>query len=227
MHSPTAPSSATPTEDVEFAHHFSSRAQQVETDLFGMWLFLATEVMFFGGAFAVYSIYRHANPEGFVAASNHLDVALGTFNTLILLTSSLTMALTVLNSQHRNRQAALRYLGLTMALGLAFIAIKGLEYHHKFEQGLWPIGGAAFRWEGEHAGGAHLFFSLYFALTGLHALHMLIGIVLMGYFAWLLTRERQPPLFDTRVEVLGLYWHFVDVIWIFLFPLLYLVERSA
>jgi cytochrome c oxidase subunit 3 len=225
MRTPKAPSSAMQTE-LEFAHHFASRAQQVETDLFGMWVFLATEVMFFGGAFAVYGIYRYANGEAFALASNHLDLVLGTINTLVLLTSSLTMALTVLNVQQDRRKPAIGYLALTMMLGLSFVTIKGIEYHHKFEQGLWPIGNALFRFTGDLAGGVHLFYSLYFALTGLHALHMLIGIALLAWFLWILIRKSEVPLLGSRIEVMGLYWHFVDVVWIFLFPMLYLVNRT-
>lgn len=207
------------------AHQFEDAAQQYEASTLGMWAFLLTEIMFFGGLFAGFFVYILGNSETFAAASRHLDLTLGTVNTLILLGSSLTMALAVRGAQQGNRRDQVLFLILTIVLGLAFLGIKGLEYAHKFEQHLVP--GPHFRMEGSHANSAQLFFSFYFAMTGVHALHMVVGV---GLLAWLLVnalRGKYSAEYFTPVEVSGLYWHFVDVVWIFLFPALYLVARHA
>ncbi len=204
------------------AHHFEDFEQQHEANLLGMWTFLATEVLFFGGLFLAYMVYRMAYAPVFAQASQYLDVVLGTLNTAILLTSSLTMAMAVHTVNERQRQRSAILLLVTMGLGLLFLSIKGLEYYHKFEEHLIP--GASFQWPDAQRGPAQLFFSLYLAMTGLHALHMIIGIGIIAVFAWSTWRghyEHDP----TPVEMLGLYWHFVDIVWIFLFPLLYLIQR--
>ena len=207
------------------AHHFDSLAQQAEATTLGMWVFLVTEVLFFGGLFATYMIYRSWYPDAFAAASHELDVTLGTINTVVLITSSLTMALAVHAAQLGQRKPLMLFLILTMILGAAFLGIKSVEYYHKFAEHHVP--GPDFVFEGAHARQAQIFFSLYFVMTGLHAIHMVIGIgimLVMLYWAWngTVTAEYSSP-----IEISGLYWHFVDIVWIFLFPLLYLIGRHA
>jgi cytochrome c oxidase subunit 3 len=170
-------------------------------------------------------VYILGHAQAFAEGSRHLDIALGTVNTVVLLGSSLTMALAVRSAQQGNRNGQLLFLGLTVILGSVFLGIKGLEYAHKFEQHLVP--GPGFRLDGPHAQSAQLFFSFYFAMTGVHALHMVVGI---GLLAWLFVnawRGKYTEAYFTPVEVSGLYWHFVDVVWIFLFPTLYLVARHG
>ncbi len=206
------------------AHHFSDVDQQNEANTLGMWIFLVTEIMFFGGLFLVYTIYRVAYPEAFAEASRSLDVVLGTTNTTVLLCSSLTMALAVNAAQTGNRKLIVAFLLLTLLLGSIFLGIKGLEYYHKYEEHHIP--GASFHYEGEaDPREAQLFFGLYFVLTGFHALHMVIGAAVIIYFAIRAWRGFYPPEKYVAVEQLGLYWHFVDIVWVFLFPLLYLIGR--
>ena len=207
------------------AHHFDSPDQQREAASLGMWVFLVTEVMFFGGLFLAYVVYRGSFPHAFAAASRELDIVLGTTNTALLLASSLTMALAVRAAQLGRRLPLVVFLALTMALGSVFLGIKMYEYHHKFVEGLFP--GAAFRFSGPEAPHAEMFFCLYFAMTGLHALHMVIGLGVLAVMLVLGARGRFGPLYHNPVECTGLYWHFVDIVWIFLFPLLYLVGRHA
>lgn len=207
--------------------HFESPERRREAVVFGMWVFLATEIMFFGGLFGVYSVYRFEFHEAFVAGSRRLDLVLGTFNTFLLLTSSLTMVLAVQAAVVDNRRRCSLLLALTMALGAGFLVIKGFEYEHKLHAGLLPVLGLPFAETGPHARGMQLFMSLYVGMTGLHALHMVIGLGLLG---WLLTIARSEKSWAARgeaVDIVGLYWHFVDLAWIFLFPLLYLVDRSS
>jgi cytochrome c oxidase subunit 3 len=197
--------------------------QQRGAVTFGMWLFLVNEVMFFGGLFMAYVLYRYYFPAAFVAASGHLDVTLGTVNTVVLISSSFTMVLAVHAAEGGRRRATSLFIVLTLALGLVFLGIKAYEYHHKYVEHLIPGFGFAFHEAG--ARGVQIFFVLYFAMTGMHALHMIIGA---GILLWLLReneRGRFAEGYSAPVEVVGLYWHFVDVVWIFLFPLLYLVSR--
>jgi cytochrome c oxidase subunit 3 len=203
------------------AHQFDSVEQQHEAVTVGMWLFLATEVMFFGGLLLGYAVYRRSYPDAFAAASGHLDLRLGALNTAVLITSSLTMALAVHAAQLGERRRLVGLLLATIALGSAFLVVKGVEYHHKFEQGLFPD--AAFRWPGPDAPHVRLFFSFYFCLTGLHAAHMVIGIGLLSTLVVLAARGHFGAGRASAVEMSGLYWHFVDIVWIFLFPLLYLI----
>jgi len=206
------------------AHHFDDALQQREASTLGMWIFLVTEVMFFGGLFTAYVTYRALYPDAFAHASHHLDVVLGTFNTAVLITSSLTMALAVHAAQVGRRGRLVACLCLTALLGATFLVVKAFEYAEKFEHHLVP--GPAFGWpESAEAPNVQLFYSLYFAMTGLHAVHMVIGL---GILTWLILgarRGRFGPAYATPVEVSGLYWHFVDIVWIFLFPLLYLIGR--
>jgi cytochrome c oxidase subunit 3 len=205
------------------AHHFDDAVQQHDASSLGMWLFLAQEVMFFGGLFTVYTVYRTLFPAAFVGASHHLDITLGAINTGILLTSSLTMALSVHAAQVSRRTMLVICLILTIVLGCAFLGIKAYEYWHKFHEHLVP--GPNFSWPGAEADTAEMFFSLYFALTGLHALHMVVGLGIMAWLLWMAWSRRIGPAYHAPVEIAGLYWHFVDIVWIFLFPLLYLIGR--
>jgi cytochrome c oxidase subunit III len=208
------------------AHHFDNLEQQAEATTLGMWVFLVTEVLFFGGLFMVYTVYRTWYPEAFAAASHSLDINLGTINTAVLITSSLTMALAVHAAQLGQRKLLMLFLLATMALGAVFLGIKSVEYYQKFVEHHVP--GPSFHFEEpQYAVHAQIFFSLYFVMTGLHALHMIIGFGIMLFmFRWAwngtITEEYSSP-----VEIAGLYWHFVDIVWIFLFPLLYLLGRHA
>ena len=204
-------------------HHFDDLEQQHEASWTGMWIFLATEVMFFGGMFTGYTLYRTAYPQGFASASNQLDIWLGTINTAVLIFSSLTMALAVRSAQLGQHRPIAIFLLLTILLGAVFLGIKSAEYYHKFEEHLVP--GASFRYEASLARPAEIFFSFYFAMTGMHALHMVIGIGLLTYLIIQARRGSFSPAYNTPVELVGLYWHFVDIVWIFLFPLLYLLGR--
>jgi len=206
------------------AHHFDNMEQQREAGSIGMWVFIAQEIMFFGGLFLAYTIFRWKFPVEFVAASNHLNVVMGAVNTVVLICSSLTMALAVYYAQTGKSRAQVGFLILTILLGATFLVIKGFEYAEKFRDNLFP--GLSFRWEGAgDPNHVQVFFWLYFAMTGLHALHMIVGIAII---TWLILKARKgvfTPEYHSPVEISGLYWHFVDIIWIFLFPLLYLLGR--
>jgi cytochrome c oxidase subunit III len=240
----TAPSSAMATDDplsttapvvdsaldaVPVASHFDSAKQQHDSVMLGMWLFLATEIMFFGGAFAVYTIYRMYFGEAFHHASKTLDAVVGTINTLVLLTSSLTMVLAVDASEKGKRGLTIAYIAATIVLGGIFLGVKSFEYQHKFHELHAPMLGLPFVWEHGPAteGGAKMFFGLYFGMTGLHALHMIIGMVILGIFIVHCARAKDVRARSMGLELMGLYWHFVDIVWIFLFPLLYLIDRST
>jgi cytochrome c oxidase subunit 3 len=206
------------------AHHFDDLDQQHKAGQLGMWLFLVTEIMFFGGLFAAYAIYRHLYPAAFAEGSHHLDMYVGTFNTIILIGSSVTMVLAVHAAQIGNRRAIILFLILTILLGGAFLGIKAYEYHHKWVENLIP--GQGFRHVGkEDAGHVQMFFLFYFVMTGMHALHMVIGVGLLLAAIYVAMRGRVTPGHYAQVDITGLYWHFVDLVWIFLFPLLYLIDR--
>ena len=209
-----------------FMHHWSSAGHQREGAFFGVWLFLVTEILFFGGLFLVYTVYRVNHSAAFHAASATLDLKLGVFNTIVLLGSSLTMALAVREAQRgKNRETAL-FLVLTILLGAAFLGVKAVEYSHKFHEHHVP--GPTFHFAAEHGyAGAdvEMFFNLYFAMTGLHAVHMIIGIGLLAALAVMALRGKFTPQNHNLVEGSGLYWHLVDIIWIYLFPMLYLIGR--
>jgi cytochrome c oxidase subunit III len=205
-------------------HHFQTLEQQKEAATLGMWVFLVTEVMFFGGLFMAYMLYRVWYPLAWAEGSVELSIILGGTNTVVLIASSLTMALAVRSAQTANPKATVRWLLITMVLGLTFLVIKLFEYRQKYYAGHIP--GPNFRAEGPEAGPLQIFFSLYFAMTGLHALHMIIGFVLLAVIAWMAHRGKFSAEWYTPVEMSGLYWHFVDIVWIFLFPLLYLVDRA-
>jgi cytochrome c oxidase subunit III len=211
------------------AHQFEDLEQQQEADFLGIWLFLVTEIMFFGGVFAAYAIYRWLYFAAFQGGSHILDIRLGAANTIVLLGSSLTMALSVRSAQTGNRRALIGFLIATMILGGVFLGVKGVEYNQKFVEHVvpsldWaPEGDALAKLAPGGLDHAQIYFFFYFAMTGLHAIHMLIG---MGLLLWLVLRARKDSFtshYFAPVEVVGLYWHFVDIVWIFLFPLLYLI----
>jgi cytochrome c oxidase subunit III len=212
------------------AHHFADLEQQRETETFGMWLFLATEILIFGALFTAYTVYRLRYPHDFEAASGKLNILIGSINTVVLLSSSLTMALSVHATRVGRQKMLLTCLGLTIFLGATFLGLKAVEYYKDYEDKLVP--GLAFdpaEWtspqgaEGPaNPARVQLMLVFYYIMTGLHAVHMLVG---MGLLIWLVLRARKGILTPARymaVEVVGLYWHFVDIVWIFLLPLLYL-----
>ena len=210
------------------AHQFDDLGQQKEAATLGMRVFLVTEVLFFGGLFLAYSVYRSWYPDAFAAASHEMVVWAGTTNTVVLITSSLTMALAVHAAQTGERTKIMFFIVITMILGAAFLGIKAYEYYEKYEEHFIPGMGLQFIFpEPEYQQNAQIFFSIYFVLTGLHALHMIIGLGIMTWmFIWVkngtITSEYFAP-----IEISGLYWHFVDIVWIFLFPLLYLIGRHV
>jgi cytochrome c oxidase subunit 3 len=213
----------------ELAHQFENMEQQQDADTFGIWVFLVTEIMFFGGMFASYAIYRYFYFSAFEGGSHILDARIGAANTMVLLASSLTMALSVHSARMDNRRALVLFLVATMVLGGVFLGVKAYEYNQKFVEHVVP--GLDWAPQGEvlaqvAPGGvqhAQMFFIFYFAMTGLHAMHMVVGL---GLLLWLVLRARKGNFshrYFAPVEVVGLYWHFVDIVWIFLFPLLYLI----
>jgi cytochrome c oxidase subunit 3 len=214
------------TETLALREQFETAEQQKDASTLGMWIFLITEIMFFGGMFLAYTAYRTAYPVVFAVASSSLNVYIGAANTVVLLCSSLTMVLAVRAAQLGRQKAIVTFLILTLLLGGVFLGVKAYEWNEKFQEHHIP--GQTFHLEGlaaDQQGHAQLFFSLYFAMTGLHALHMVIGA---GILLTLILQARKGKFsadYMTPVDVAGLYWHFVDIIWIFLFPLLYLIDR--
>jgi cytochrome c oxidase subunit 3 len=202
------------------AHHFDSLDQQREASTFGMWVFLVTEIMFFGGLFTAYVIYRLAYPVAFAAASNSLLTWAGSVNTVVLICSSLTMAMAVRSAQVDKKKAIVVFLLLTILLGGVFLGIKAFEYYSEFQEHHYP--GANFHFEGPDPQHAQMFFSIYFCMTGLHALHMIIGMSILGVLLVQSYKGRFSSQYHNPLECMGLYWHFVDIVWIFLLPLLYL-----
>ena len=211
-------------ETLALREQFDTEAQQNDASTLGMWVFLLTEIMFFGGLFMMYTVYRAVYPNVFGLASSTLNEIIGAANTAVLLCSSFTMVLAVRGAQLGKRRTVMLFLILTIILGLVFLGIKGFEWNQKFQEHHVP--GPGFHLEGTALQGqAQLFFSLYFAMTGLHALHMVIGCGLMLYLLWKTYQGTYSPDYYTPIDMGGLYWHFVDIIWIFLFPLLYLIDR--
>jgi len=208
-----------------FAHQFEDMAQQREAGSLGMWVFLVTEIMFFGGVFACYTVYRSLHPAAFEIGSHLLEVKFGAVNTAVLICSSLTMALAIRSAQTGKRQATVNYLLLTILLGATFIGVKlYFEWYHDYVEFLVPGIHFAIRPEWGAAGPrVPLFFCFYFFMTGLHALHMVIGIGILTVLTIMAARSRFGPEYYAPLEVSGLYWHFIDIVWIFLFPLLYLI----
>lgn len=203
-------------------HHFVDSEQQFGAAKLGMWIFLATEILFFGGLFAAYIIYRAWYPELFTQASEELNTLWGGVNTLVLIGSSLTVAMAIKSAQLNQKKNIAINLGITIALACVFMMIKYFEYTHKFHLGIFP--GEFYTFEGIENSRANIFFSLYYLMTGLHGIHVIIGI---GLMIWLLRRSLRGDFdseYYTPVEITGLYWHLVDIIWIFLFPLFYLID---
>lgn len=202
-------------------HHFVDMEQQQDSAKLGMWVFLLTEVLLFGGLFCAYSIYRAWHPEMFYNAHKLLDVRMGATNTVVLITSSVTMALAIRCMQLNKRKQTVGFIFATIALAGVFMVIKYFEYAHKIHLGELP--GKFYTYGGAEGTNPHVFFSIYFLMTGLHGFHVLCGI---GAMTWLLYRIRKgefSPEYYTPIEMTGLYWHLVDLIWIFLFPLFYLI----
>jgi cytochrome c oxidase subunit III len=210
------------TDGPELASHFDDPQQQHDSALLGMWAFLATELLFFGGLFLAYTVYRGQHFAAFAAASRKLSVALGGINTAVLLTSSLTMALAVRAAQLRKKRQVVLLMVVTMILGALFLGIKSYEYYDDYEHSLIP--GAGFLFAEPFKADAEMFFLIYFLMTGLHALHLIIGITLVGIITILCAREGPIGRRENQMEVVGLYWHFVDLMWVFLYPMLYLIE---
>jgi cytochrome c oxidase subunit 3 len=225
-------------------HHFENMEQQREAGTLGMWVFLVTEIMFFGGMFLAYTLYRSLYPAAFASGSNHLDITLGAVNTGVLILSSFTMAMAVYSTQVGKHRPQVLFLVVTLLLGLTFLGIKAKEYSDKYHDHLIPgrlIPGNPFDpeiaqhgdedphklhlLEGATKEKVEMFYWIYFAMTGMHALHMIIGGGLLTYLIIFSLRRRFDPEYHSPVEVIGLYWHFVDIVWIFLFPLLYLLGR--
>jgi len=204
-------------------HHFADAHQQKDAAKLGMWFFLLTEVLTFGGLFCAYAVYRSWNPEMFSKAHEELNVVLGTINTVVLITSSLTMALAIRSLQIDKPNPAILYMIATVMLAGTFMVIKYFEYTHKFHEGQLP--GRYYTFEGVNANNPHVFFSIYFAMTGLHGLHVLIGMCIITWLAIKTKKGRFSSEYYTPVEVTGLFWHLVDLIWIFLFPLFYLIGK--
>jgi len=206
-------------------HHFDDLRQQYEAANMGMWAFIAQEIMFFGGMFGAYTVYRYKYMAAFVEGSNSLPIQWGALNTAILIASSFTVAMAVRSAQLGHARAILNWLLGTMVLGVAFLGVKVIEYSHKWHHHLIPS--RDFRYEGLlDPGQMKIFYSFYFAMTGMHAIHMIIGIGLMFWLIPKIRRGTYSADYYSPIENFGLYWHFVDIVWIFLFPLLYLIGRE-
>jgi cytochrome c oxidase subunit 3 len=206
-------------------HHFDDSAQQLEASTFGMWVFLLTEVMFFGGMFGAYTVYRNMYPEAFASTSHFMNVTIGAINTGVLIFSSFTMVLAVRSAQLGQKKALIAFLILTLILGCVFLSLKFVEYHEKWVDHHIP--GPGFQYaDPRYFHQAQILFYLYFAMTGMHAIHMIVGACLLVTLIVMAARNRFSSRWYTPVEMIGLYWHFVDIVWIFLFPLLYLIGRT-
>lgn len=209
----------------DLQEQYDDMDQQHESASLGMWVFLATEVLFFGGLILVYTVYRYLYPDAFREGSKEMEVAIGCINTAVLLTSSLCMALAVHASKTGRAKAVSRLLVLTAALGAVFLVLKGVEYLHHIQDHKLP--GSLFHSDKPFPERLELFYFLYFAATGLHAIHLTVGCVVVLVIAWRARQGRYSPEYHSPVEVTGLYWHFIDVVWIFLFPLFYLLGQSS
>lgn len=218
-------------------HHFESMEQQTQSTLLGIWLFMAQEILFFGGLFAAYTIYRILYPQAWALGAGTQNVFLGMVNTIVLIGSSLSIVLAVHAARHNDKKGILKWFALTLLLGLVFFGVKAIEYRTKWDHMLVP----GLQWDDSHAlhtiqehaprdaeitelpKGIQIYYSLYFVMTGMHALHMIIGF---GLAIWIMIKAARGKFnaeYYPHVEYFGLYWHFVDIVWIFLFPLLYLV----
>jgi cytochrome c oxidase subunit 3 len=207
------------------AEHFVDLRQQQDVAEAGIWVFLATEVLFFGGLILAYCVYRSTYPVGFAEAAHHTKIIIGTANTAILLTSSFLVAWAVAITRLGEARFAALLLWSAALLGIVFIALKGVEYTMEYHEHLLP--GLGFDFPGTHAREAHLFFSFYIVATGLHAVHVAIGIAVLGVIGWRARQRAYSGEYHSPVTVAGLYWHFVDLVWVFLFALIYLPGRSG
>lgn len=207
------------------AVQFFDLAQQEEVARLGMWVFLATEVLLFGGPMMLYLAYRSGYPAGFGEAARETKIVIGTVNTAVLLTSSFAVAWAVAAVKLGERRVAALLLSVAALLGVVFLTLKGVEYAREYREGLVPA--LHFTRQGEHPGAVALFFVFYFVTTGLHALHLSIGVVVLAVMAWRIRRGAYGPTYHAPLTVAALYWHFVDLVWIFLFALIYLPGRSA
>jgi cytochrome c oxidase subunit 3 len=209
----------------ELQHQFDDSAQQLETSTLGMWVFLVTEIMFFGGMFGGYTVYRNMYPEAFASTSHFMNVTIGAINTGVLIFSSFTMVLAVRSAQLGQKKALIAFLILTLLLGCVFLSLKYVEYHEKWVDHHIP--GPGFHYaDPRYIHQAQILFFLYFAMTGMHAIHMIVGAGLLTTLIVMAARNRFSATWYTPVEMIGLYWHFVDIVWIFLFPLLYLIGHT-
>lgn len=203
-------------------HHFHSAKQQFEASKLGMWLFLVTEILLFSGLFLAYFMLQARHPEAFISAHHHLDRTMGLVNTVVLLISSFTMVMAVQSAALSRTRATLAYLYVTLGLGGTFMVIKYFEYMHKIHDGLLP--GNLYSYAGASVPGEYLFFSMYFVMTGIHGIHILAGMGVIAYLIYRTHKGDYSSAYYTPVDLTGLYWHLVDLIWIYLFPLLYLVS---
>ena len=204
-------------------HQFEDVAQQKDASTLGMWIFLATEILFFGGMFCCYTVYRSSYPVAFGLASNRLNLLLGAVSTAVLICSSYFMACAVNSAATGKRRAIVGFLAVTILFGITFLVIEMSEWHMLYKEGLMP--GFNFTYNDIDPNHVQLFFCMYFAMTGLHASHVTIGIVLLAVMAGRAAKGVFTPEYYTPIEITGLYWHFVDLVWIFLFPLYYLIAR--
>ena len=209
--------------DPTLQHHFTTKEQQFDASKIGMWLFLATEILLFGGLFVGYGLMQGKYPEAWVAAHHHLQRSLGAVNTIVLLVSSFTMVMAVWSAQHSKQKALVIFLILTLLCAGAFLGVKYFEYSHKYHDGLLP---GKFFDAKQHPSPPHqnIFFSFYFMMTGLHGLHIVGGMVAITWVLVKAMKGRFNSGYYTPVDLVGLYWHLVDLIWIYLFPLLYLIQ---
>ena len=205
----------------ELAHHFDTAEQQFSAAKLGIWLFLSTEILMFGGLFVAYAIFHNMYPEMFAEGAKYLDWRMGAVNTIVLLLSSFTMAMGIYYAQKNNNKKVAQMMWLTIICGAIFMVIKYFEYSHKIHLGIMP--GDLFTFTGAEAGNLALYFSLYYCMTGVHGTHVLIGMGLIFWIARRAKRNEFSEKYYTPVEGVGLFWHLVDLIWIYLFPLLYLV----
>jgi cytochrome c oxidase subunit 3 len=201
---------------------FQDFDQQTHAAELGMWVFMASEALFFAGLFALYGAYRLEFGHAFAVAAQHTDRALGTANTFILLTSSVVVALAVHAVREDRGRTAARWLWLAIGLGVLFLGLKGLEYAHHFREGLFP--GPSYSNKELTGRAPHVFFNLYYAMTGLHAIHVAVGLLLLGWVSWLARTNRVNARYRTPLELCGIYWHFVDIVWVFLWPMFYLMR---
>ncbi len=204
---------------------FDDLSQQREADTLGMWVFLATELLLFSGVFLAYTVYRIYYPQAFMEAGQHLDLVLGSINTAILLTSAFTFSLALPAVQAKKRTQLLVWLSITALLGIVFLVIKGIEYAKEIHEGLAPLPGLNFHFPGPHPEHAQLFFNLYYILTGMHALHLFIGICIAFVMIVFAARSQNFESLEIKIDIASLYWHFIDVVWVFIFSMLYLMNR--